>query len=339
MSVRLSEIAQAVKGRVVGDETAIVDGLAPLDQAQANHVSFLANSRYRKHLSHSQAGAVILTDSDYSDCPTNAIIVDDPYLAFAKTACLFENKVESWQGVHETAVIQPGAQVDASAVVGPQTVIESGAVVAANVRIGPACVVGRDVEVGAGTELIARVALCHGVKLGERVIVHPGAVIGSDGFGLANDQGTWLKIPQLGTVIIGHDVEIGANTTIDRGAIGNTVIEEGVKLDNQIQIGHNVRIGAHTAIAGCVGIAGSSKIGRHCMIAGGVGIVGHVDICDKVIVTGMTLVSKSITEPGTYSSGVPMTPHSQWRKNMARFRHLDELSRRLTKLERKPASS
>ncbi|MDQ2695806.1 MAG: UDP-3-O-(3-hydroxymyristoyl)glucosamine N-acyltransferase, partial [Pseudomonadota bacterium] len=206
------------------------------------------------------------------------------------------------------------------------------------VFVGPVCVVGEGAVLGEATRLMANVTVCHGVRLGRRVLVHPGAVIGSDGFGLANDAGRWIKIPQLGGVVIGDDVEIGANTTIDRGALDDTVIEEGVKLDNQIQVAHNVHIGAHTAVAGCVGIAGSARIGRHCTQAGGVGVAGHLEIADHVHVTGMSMVTESITAPGVYSSGLGVEPGRVWKKIRVHLRHLDDLARRVAALEKKVRS-
>ncbi len=239
-------------------------------------------------------------------------------------------------GVHPTAWVSPEACIAADAWIGPHCTVEAGAVIETGVVVGPNCVIGEQAVIGAGSRLVAQVTVCHRVQLGRRVLAHPGAVIGSDGFGLALDHdGRWLKVPQLGGVQIGDDVEIGANTTIDRGALEDTVIEDGVKLDNQIQVAHNVRIGAHSALAGCVGIAGSAQIGRHCMLGGGVGVAGHLEIADRVQVTGMSLVAQSITEPGAYSSGLTVEPNRLWNKISARLRRLDELFRRLAVLERK----
>jgi UDP-3-O-[3-hydroxymyristoyl] glucosamine N-acyltransferase len=214
-------------------------------------------------------------------------------------------------------------------------VVEAGAEIAARAHIGPNCVVMRDARIGEDTRLAANVTLCQGVSLGKRGLLHAGAVIGADGFGIARDGAVWVKVPQLGSVRIGDDVEIGANTTIDRGALEDTVVEDGVKLDNQIQVGHNVCIGAHTAVAGCSAIAGSAVIGKRCMIAGGAGITGHIEICDDVTVTAMTLVTHSITEPGVYSGSLPMDTQQQWRKNSVRFRQLDAMARKLAQLEKK----
>jgi UDP-3-O-[3-hydroxymyristoyl] glucosamine N-acyltransferase len=235
-------------------------------------------------------------------------------------------------GIHPSAIIDPSARIDPTAHVGARAVIEAGTVIGARSVVGPGCVVMSDVQIGDDTRLVASVTLCHDVKIGDRCLLHPGAVIGADGFGLAPDKGEWIKVPQVGSVAIGNDVEIGANTTVDRGAIEDTVIGDDVKLDNQIQIGHNVRIGAHTVIAGCTGISGSATIGQRCMIGGMVGIAGHLSICDDVFVTGLSLVSASIRKPGYYSSAIPVDETTRFRKNVARFGHLDELAREVRRL-------
>jgi UDP-3-O-[3-hydroxymyristoyl] glucosamine N-acyltransferase len=262
------------------------------------------------------------------------LVSANPPLALARVAALFTPAVARPGGIHLSAWVSERAELAPDAWVGPHSVVSAGAHIASGAYIGPGCVLEEDVYLGAGSHLVARVTLCRGVRLGQRVLVHPGAVIGSDGFGLANDAGRWVKIPQLGSVVIGDEVEIGANTTIDRGALDDTVLEEGVKLDNQVQVGHNVRIGAHTAVAGCVGIAGSARIGRYCAIGGGAGIGGHIDIVDHVQITAMSMVAKSITEPGVYSSGLPVEPNRVWNKISARLRRIDELARRLTALEK-----
>jgi UDP-3-O-[3-hydroxymyristoyl] glucosamine N-acyltransferase len=235
-------------------------------------------------------------------------------------------------GVHVSAVVDARATVSPSASIGANVVIEAGASIGERVVVGPGCVVMQDARVDADTRLIANVTLCQGVSLGERCFVHPGVVIGSDGFGLAPDQGEWLKVPQVGSVRIGNDVEIGANTTIDRGAIGDTVIGDGVKMDNHIQIAHNVKVGAHTAMAAQSGIAGSTTVGERCMIGGQVGIAGHITICDDVVLTGKSFASSSIRKPGYYSSGLPIDESARFRKNAARFYQLDELVRQVRRL-------
>ena len=239
------------------------------------------------------------------------------------------------QGVHASAILDADCRVDASAWIGPHCIIEKGAVIHAGVQLAGGCFIGADSVIGADSRLSANVVIYHAVTIGERVRVAAGAVIGSDGFGLAKEGGQWLNVPQLGNVRIGNDVDVGANTTIDRGALDDTVIEDGVRLDNQIQVAHNVHIGAHTAIAGCVGISGSARIGKHCMIGGGSGIVGHLEIADHVIITGMTMVTKSITKPGVYSSGVPAQENDAWNRNYARLRQLDRLARKVHTMEKR----
>jgi UDP-3-O-[3-hydroxymyristoyl] glucosamine N-acyltransferase len=285
------------------------------------------------------AGAVILREENLADCSTAALIANDPYVAYAKIAAIFETHPAAPQGVHPTAVVSPDAVVSPGASIGPCCVVEAGAVIEDGVVLGPHCVIGPGCTVGAQSRLVARVTLVMRVTLGKRVLVHPGAVIGSDGFGLAFEKadshpGAWVKIPQLGGVRIGDDCEIGANTTIDRGALDDTVLEEDVRLDNQIQIAHNVYIGAHTAMAGCSAAAGSAKIGRYCQIGGNAGVLGHLELADRVTITAKSLVTSSIREAGEYSSGVPLQDNRQWRKNAARFKHLDDYARRLAALEK-----
>ena len=309
-----------------------VSGVATLAAAQAGQLAFLSNPRYRPQLAETRAGIVVLREADANGYAGTALIAKDPYVAYAKIAALFEPVSEAPVGIHASAVVDPTAQVDASASIGPHVVIGARSVVEAGATIGPGCVVGEDCVIGAGSRLIARVTLVKRVRLGARVTIHPGAVLGADGFGLAMEAGHWVNVPQLGGVVVGDDSDIGANTTIDRGALDDTVIGGDVRLDNLIQIGHNVRIGAHTAIAGCVGIAGSTKIGSYCLLAGKVGVAGHLEICDKVVVHAMTMVSASITEPGEYSAGIPAQPTREWRKNAVRIRQLDSLARRVTAL-------
>ena len=333
----LGEIAAVADARLQGCEAAtVVAGVAPLHSAKFGQISFLTHPRYRSYLATTRATAVILSPEDARDSPAPALVAANPHVAYARAALLFEPAAESRRGIHPTAWVSPTANVAADAWIGPHCSVEAGAVIETGVIVGPGCVIGEQTVIGADSRLVARVTICHRVRVGRRALVHPGAVIGSDGFGLALDsEGCWLKVPQLGSVLIGDDVEIGANTTIDRGALEDTVIEDGVKLDNQIQIAHNVRIGAHSALAGCVGIAGSAQIGRHCMLGGGVGVAGHLEIADHVQVTGMSLVAQSITEPGIYSSGLAVEPNRLWNKISARLRRLDEMFRRLAALEKK----
>jgi UDP-3-O-[3-hydroxymyristoyl] glucosamine N-acyltransferase len=317
-----------------GDGARRIGGVGTLAAAQPDQLSFLSNSKYSAQLKATRAGVVVLRRENVDDCPTAALVADDPYVAYAKMAALFERLPAAPRGIHPSAVVASGARVSASASIGPHCVIEEGAVVEDGAVLGPHCIVGPDCTVGAQSRLVARVTLVTRVTLGKRVLVHPGAVIGSDGFGLAFERDHWVKIPQLGGVRIGDDCEIGANTTIDRGALEDTVLEEDVRLDNQIQIAHNVHIGAHTAMAGCAAVAGSARIGRYCQIGGNAGVLGHLELADRVTITAKSLVTHSIREPGEYSSGVPLQDNRQWRRNAARFKHLDEYARRLSALEK-----
>lgn len=323
------EIAERFGLQVHGDGSVAVRGVATLAQAGPGQLSFLANPRYRAQLADSTAAIVVLRADDAEAAPGTALIARDPYVAFAKIAALFDVAPLRPPGIHPSASIDPSAQVAASAHIGAFVSIGARSVIGEGCVIGPGCVIGEDCQVGAGSELIARVTLVTRVRLGQRVRVHPGAVLGADGFGLAMDAGRWIKVPQLGGVSIGDDCEIGANTCVDRGALEDTTLEEDVRLDNLVQVAHNVHIGAHSAIAGCTGIAGSARIGRYVMLGGAVGVVGHLEICDKVVVTGKSVVRNSIHEPGEYSSGTPLTDNRTWRKNAARFKQLDALARRI----------
>jgi len=334
----LGDLAERLGAELHGDPSLQVSGLATLQDAGPEQLSFLANAQYRKFLGTTRAGGVLLTPNDAEGYSGAALVVANPYLAYARLSHLFERRPFTPVGVHPSAIVDPSAEVDPTARIGAQVVIEAGAWIGPDVEIGSQTVVGARSRVGAGGRLAARVTLCHDVTIGKRVVIQPGAVIGGEGFGFANERGSWEKIAQLGGVRIGDDVEIGANTTIDRGAISDTVIGNGVKLDNQIMIAHNVQIGDNTAMAGCSGISGSTKIGRNCMIAGGAGLVGHIEVCDNVFITGMTMVTRSITEPGSYSSGTAMQPAAEWRKSAARIRHLDDMARRLQQVEKRLAS-
>jgi len=328
-SFTAGELAERFGLELRGDADLRIHGVATLARADAGQLAFLANTRYRAQLTDSRASLVVLRGDDAHAATGAVLIAKDPYAAFARMAALFESKPDRAPGVHTSAVIDPTARIAPGAHVGPFVTVGARSVIGEGTVIGPGCVIGDDCLVGDGCELIARVTLVTRVRLGQRVLVHPGAVIGADGFGLAMDSGHWIKVPQLGGVVIGDDCEIGANTTIDRGALDDTVLEEDVRLDNQIQIGHNVRIGAHTAMAGCSAAAGSARIGRYCLIGGAAGVLGHLEICDRVVVTAMSLVTSSITEPGEYSSGTPLTDNRTWRKNAARFKQLDALARRV----------
>ncbi|MEO6799037.1 MAG: UDP-3-O-(3-hydroxymyristoyl)glucosamine N-acyltransferase [Rhodanobacter sp.] len=335
----VAELAERFGLGIHGDGARVVSGVGTLAGAAGSDLTFLSNSKYTAQLLSTRAGAVVLREDNLADCPTSALVARDPYVAYARIAALFERLPASPAGVHPSAVVASGARVSDSASVGPCCVIETGAVIGDGVILGPHCIIGEGCTVGAQSRLVARVTLVTHVNLGKRVLVHPGAVIGSDGFGLAFDQeapggGAWIKLPQLGGVRIGDDCEIGANTTIDRGALEDTVLEEDVRLDNQIQIAHNVHVGAHTAMAGCAAVAGSARIGRYCMIGGNAGVLGHLELADRVTITAKSLVTHSIREAGEYSSGTPLQDNRQWRKNAARFKHLDEYARRLSALEK-----
>ncbi|MBJ7574276.1 UDP-3-O-(3-hydroxymyristoyl)glucosamine N-acyltransferase [Luteimonas sp. MC1828] len=317
-----------------GDGETEVDAVATLSGAGPRQLSFLSNPRYRSQLAGSAAGVVVVGEADADGLGRTLLVARDPYVAFAHIAALFDPPQAPRPGVHASAVVEAGARIDPSAEIGPLAFIGERSVVGAGAIVGPGCVVGEDCVVGAGSRLVARVTLVRRVRLGERVLIHPGAVLGADGFGLAMDGGRWIKVPQQGGVVVGDDCEIGANTTIDRGAIEDTVLEDDVRLDNQIQVGHNVRIGAHTAMAGCVAVAGSAVIGRYCLVGGGAGIVGHITVCDRVVITAMALVTSSIDAPGEYSSGTPLMDNRSWRKSAARFRQLDALARQVQRLDK-----
>jgi UDP-3-O-[3-hydroxymyristoyl] glucosamine N-acyltransferase len=334
----LGELAEQLGATLRGDSAIVVSGLATLQEAGPAQLSFLANAQYRKFLPDTRAAAVLLSPRDAEGYEGAALVVANPYLAYARASHLFETRPPAVNGAHPSAIIAADAHVDPSASIGAFAVIEQGAWIGPGVEIGAQSFIGARSRIGAGGRLAPRVTLYHDVTIGERVVIQSGAVIGGEGFGFANEQGAWQKIAQLGGVRIGDDVEIGANTTIDRGALSDTLIGNGVKLDNQIMIAHNVQIGDNTAMAGCSGISGSTRVGRNCMIAGGVGIVGHVDICDNVFITGMTMVTRSITEPGSYSSGTAMQPAAEWRKSAARIRNLDDMARRLQQLEKRLAA-
>jgi len=328
---RLADLAQQFDLELRGDPETLIKGVATLAAAGPGQLGFLANRLYRRRLSECSAAALVLSAADADDWSGNALLAADPYVAFARIAALFETIPEPAAGVHPSAAVDPSAWVAESARIGPHCSIGPRSRIESGAALGAGCVVGDECIVGADCHLIARVTLVTRVRLGARVRVHPGAVLGADGFGLAMDRGHWIKVPQLGGVVIGDDCEIGANTCIDRGAIEDTVLGVDVRLDNLVQIGHNVVIGDHTAVAGCAAIAGSANIGRYCLIGGGVGIVGHLTICDRVTLTARSLVTSSIKTPGQYSSGVPLQESRQWRRNAARFRQLDQLARRVLK--------
>lgn len=333
MPSRLADLAVRYGCELRGDPEATVDRVGSLQEAGAGSLAFLANPRYRRHLATTRATAVVLDAASAESCPVAALVARNPYATYARIAQELHPPPPVVPGVHPSAVVEPGALVDASAAIGALAYVGRGVTVGPRAVVGPGSFVFEGAAIGADTRLVARVTVCAGVRLGARCIVHPGAVIGGDGFGHAPDADGYVKVPQLGSVAIGDDVDIGCNSTIDRGAIGDTVIGNGVKIDNLVQVGHNVRIGEHTVVAACSGISGSAVIGRRCMLGGMVGVVGHLEICDDVAVTGRTMVSSSIHRPGMYSSGLPADESHRFRRNAARFQRLDELARRVRRLE------
>lgn len=332
----LHALAQTLGLELNGAPDIAITGLATLENAGPAEITFYSNKRFHKALTRTRAGAVILRAEDARACPVPALISRNPYASYARLSQLFAQGPAPVPGIHATALVDPSARIAADASVGPHVVIGAGTVVGSRVRIGANSVVGHSCNLGNDSRLMANVTLYDGVWLGSRVLVHSAVVIGADGFGFATDGEGHHKIAQLGGVRIGDDVEIGAGTTIDRGALDDTVVEAGVKIDNQVQIAHNVRVGANTIICGCSAIAGSSVIGKNCIIAGAVGVINHVTICDKVTVTAMSLVNQSITEPGVYSSGTGLSDTTSWRKSIVRFRQLDDIWKRLQQLEKVP---
>ena len=333
-SWRLGDLAQALGVELKGEASLEVGSMATLGSARPGQLSFLANPLYRSQLAGTAATAVIIHPQFADECPVAALLADNPYLVYSRVSHFFDRRPRPGQGVHPTAFVADGVQMGEGCRVGPNAVIEAGAVLGENVEVGAGSVIGAHSTIGNDCLFHANVTLYHGIKVGDRCTFHSGVVIGADGFGFANEAGKWKKIAQLGAVTIGNDVDVGANTTIDRGAIQDTLIGDGVILDNQIQIAHNVEIGEGTAIAGCTGIAGSTRIGKYCTIAGAVGIAGHLEIADRVHLTMRSAITKSISEPGSYSSGTAMSKTAEWRKNAARFRSLDDMARKISRLEK-----
>lgn len=331
----LGEIASALGGRVAGDADVLVEQVGSLEHAGARHIAFFANARYRAQLAATRAAAVILGPQAEALSALPRIVSDNPYAYFARVAQLLNPQGAPVPGVHAAAQVDPRARVAASARIDAGSVIDAGAEIGERVWIGAGCYVGEDAAIGADSRLYPAVVLYHGCRIGARAILHSGAVIGADGFGMAPDSGRWVKVPQIGRVLIGDDVEVGANTTIDRGTVDDTVIEDGVKFDNQVQIGHNCRVGAHTAMAGCVAVAGSAHIGRRCTIGGAARIVGHLSICDDVHVSATTLITRSIRKPGTYTGVYPFDDNASWTRNAVFVRHLADLADRVDALEKR----
>jgi UDP-3-O-[3-hydroxymyristoyl] glucosamine N-acyltransferase len=331
-SFKLSELTKDLDVVIKGDDC-LISGVSPIQDSSHGHITFLTNPLYSKHLETTKASAVILHEKDADKCPLNVVISRNPHYVYAKIAEFFSHQPEVFCGVHDTVTIGNDCKIDPSASIGPHCVIGNQVKIGANVVIGAGSIIGNAVEIDEASLIDPRVTIYYKVKIGKRVRISSGAVIGSDGFGFANEKGRWHKVPQLGTVVIGDDVDVGSNTTIDRGAIENTIIASGVKLDNLIQIGHNVQIGENTIVAGCTGIAGSTTIGKNCMIGGAVMINGHISIIDNVLITAGTGVSKSIRLPGIYSSGMAAMPNHEFRKNSARINRLEQLMQRVKTLE------
>jgi UDP-3-O-[3-hydroxymyristoyl] glucosamine N-acyltransferase len=334
MTMTLGELAVRFGCELRGDPAATVETVASLAQADARAISFLANPKYVEQLKGTRAGAVILDARSAAHSPVAALVAANPHATFARVAGLLQPDPPLNPGVHPTAAVTAGAQIDASAEIAAHAFVGEGVRIGARCFVGPGSVVEHHAVIGDDTKLVAQAFIGRNVKLGVRCIVQPGAVIGADGFGFAPEKGTWIKVPQVGSVIVGDDVEIGANTTIDRGAIEDTVIEEGVKLDNLIMIAHNCRIGAHSALAACAAIAGSTTLGKRCILGGKVGLTGHITLCDDVVVLGTSFISHSISKPGVYSSALPSEEAGVWRRIVGRIKRLDSMARRLRALEK-----
>ncbi|CAL61518.1 UDP-3-O-(3-hydroxymyristoyl)-glucosamine N-acyltransferase [Herminiimonas arsenicoxydans] len=340
MSTRLGDLVERLGGRLIGDADIEVVGIAPLGDADASHITFLSNPKLRGQAAQTRAAALILSAADDEIVAANyqgaRIVADNPYAYFARAAQLFAalHAYVAPAGIHPTASVDPQAKVAASASIGPHVTVEAGAIIENACVIDAGCFIGRNARIGAATHFYPRVTFLAGCSIGQRGIVHPGAVIGADGFGFANEGGAWIKIPQTGAVSIGDDVEIGANTSIDRGALADTVIEDGVKLDNQIQIGHNCHIGAHTAMAGCVGVAGSAVIGKYCTFGGAAMVLGHLTIADRVHISSGSLVSRSIKEPGQYTGFYPLAKNAEWEKSAVIVRNLAAMREKIREMEK-----
>ena len=340
MSNRLGKLVERLGGQLTGDADIEVSGIAPLDAADASHITFLSNPKLRAQAAQTKAAALILSPTDDAVVGTTykgaRIVTNNPYAYFARVAQLFaeQNAVPVVPGIHSSASVHPDAKIAPSAFIGAHVVIDADVTIADQVIIDAGCFIGRGARVGASTHFFANVSFHAGCEIGQRGIIHSGAVIGADGFGFAKENGAWIKIPQTGRVVIGDDVEIGANTTIDRGALADTVIEDGVKLDNQIQIGHNCHIGAHTAMAGCVGVAGSAKIGKYCTFGGAAMVLGHLTIVDNVHISSGSMVSRSILEAGQYTGFYPLAKNAEWEKSAAIVRNLGTMREKIRDLEK-----
>lgn len=330
----LRQLAEIAGAELRGDPEILIDRVSALPDAEPGAISFLANPRYRSYLSDTRASAVILVPEDALDCPVACLVAANPDLARARVMAALYPLARIVPGVHSTTWVDPTVRIAASAEIAANCFLGSNVEIGEGVLIGPGCVLLDNVIIGAASRLVASVTLCADTRLGRGCLIHAGAVIGSDGFGLANDAGVWEKIPQVGRAVLGDNVEVGSCTSIDRGAMGDTRIGDGVKIDSQVHIAHNVQIGEHSAIAGCSAVAGSSRIGRHCTIAGGAGITGHVELTDEVHISGASAVTRSIKKPGAYTGTVPAMEHAAWLKNFARLRQLDDMVRRVRALEK-----
>ena len=333
-SYSLAELAEKVGGQVAGNGDCVITHVAAIDDASAGAICFISSSKFSKFLAETKAEAVILTPDLAVDANVPVLIVDKPRAAFARITALLYPQYKPEPGVHSSAVIDDSAQLADSAYIGANVVIEAGAQIGEGVYLGPGCVIGRDSQLASNVYLHANVTVYYDCQIGENTIIHSGSTIGADGFGFEHDGQEWVKIHQVGGVRIGRNVEIGACSTVDRGAVSDTIIEDGVKLDNHIQIAHGVRVGENTIMSNGVGVAGSTSIGKNCMIGGMTGIKDNIEITDNVIITAMSLVSKPLTKPGSYSSNTPIDDTRTWRKNTARFRQLDEIARRVMQLEK-----
>lgn len=339
MSYNLSDIANKIGGKVHGDGQCQIDSIATLGSATSGQIAFLANNKYSAQLETTNASAVIISAKEIDKCQTNAIVMDNPYMGYALVAQFLDTTPKPARLIHPSAIIDKSAILGEHVTIGANAVIEAGVVIANNVSIGAGSFIGLSTKIGENSIIWSNVSIYHNVEIGQNCAIHANTVIGADGFGYANNKGQWVKIPQLGTVVIGDNVEIGASTTIDRGALEDTIIKNGVILDNQIQIAHNVEIGENTAIAACSVIAGSTTIGKNCVIAGLVGVNGHIEIGDGCVFTGMTMVTKSLDKPGVYSSGMPCQPNKEWHKNNARIRKLESLNKRVAGIEKEITNS
>ena len=335
MPISLGELATRFGCELIGDPDVQVSGVASLQNADSGSLTFLSSAAYKEQLVSTRAAAVILRAEDAAESPVAAILHADPYACYARMAAVLHPPPAFEPGIHASAVVDSTAAISDSACLAPNVVVGERSVVGENVYVGPGTVIGPDCVVGDDCRIIANAMLLRAVRIGKRGIIHAGVVLGSDGFGNAMTPEGWIKVPQVGGLVVGDDVEIGTNTAVDCGAIGDTVIEDGVRIDNMCHIAHNVRIGAHTAIAGMVGIAGSTTIGKRCMFGGMAAAVGHITICDDVVLWGKAVATKDITEPGLYSAMFPAEPAKEWAKKVARFRRIDSLIDRVKKLEEK----